>query len=139
MKILAALLLTLSLPLPDSAQVIVDHVDVIEFNQYTPDRLDSPSIVQMIFWDFSPLHGEFRVVDWRKWDKLAQRPTYNYKTKRYELLFWDSNSDLFRRVTSMSYKETRTRRDPEAVNRKKFLPAYRRKLFEPHKASWRYP
>lgn len=111
-----------------------DEVDLIEINHLHDVRLrqdgtiagNRESFRQTIFWNWSPSHARFLVVDWRK-TCVTGRPIPD--ARGGWLLIW-MDGDRWRCVRAKSFRETWHLRDfdPEIENRKVFPMEFRKKL-----------
>ena len=113
----------------DHDPILHDSVDVIEINHCYSDKGEK-RFTQAIFWRWqnSYPNGRYVVVDWRmlREDKKPY-PRKDYEKNCYYLTWWDQN--FWRRVKSISFKETWTQHDPEVENRKVHPVERRRGLY----------
>lgn len=125
MGIFLALALVLTI---DHDSLIYDNVDVVEINHcYGGDG--EKRFTQTIFWEWRNLYpeGDYIVVDWRiVKDQPQPHPRKDYSKGGYTLIWNDQGT--WRRVRSVSMRETWTQYDPELDNRQIFPTAKRRGL-----------
>ena len=112
----------------DHDLLIYDSVDVIEINHcYGSDG--EKRFTQTIFWEWKNFYpeGNYIVVDWRiVKDQPQPHPRKDYSKGGYTLIWNDQGT--WRRVRSVSMRETWTQYDPELDNRQIFPTARRRGL-----------
>ena len=99
----------------DHDLLIYDSVDVIEINHcYGSDG--EKRFTQTIFWEWKNFYpeGNYIVGDWRI-IKKQPHPRHDYSRGGYNLIWNDQGT--WRRVQSVSIRETWTQYDPELDNR----------------------
>jgi hypothetical protein len=100
-----------------------DDVDLAELNHFYDDE-GRHVFDQVIYYDWSDPHERFQVRAWRIVKCPAQLPQHDWATGRW-LAIWQ-DSEVLRRVTAASFRETWTQYDPELLERE-FLPRDRRR------------
>lgn len=139
-----SLLFAVILSITPVQKYVVDDVDIIEVNYVYRDWQDpeTPNLEQCIYkkWKrtyyWSEVKNEkvwghnFEVVDWRMLDKTGL-PKKNWKTGKWEQVFYDDKTRCMRKIIAVGTVTTHTRYDPEVEARDFLSPNNRIKLSKP--------
>ena len=107
------------------AALAVDRIDLIELNHcYNEDGL--PIFRQLVFWEWSPRSGDYRVAAYRVLRSDTAGLRYDWKRKEYVAAWCDNG--VLREVRSPHHRVTWTQFDPELVDRQFFPQELRRGL-----------
>ena len=139
-----SLLFAIILSITPTQRYTVDYVDIIEVNYVYRNWQDpnTPTLEQSIYkkWKrtyyWSEVKNEkvwgynFEVVDWRMLDKTGL-PKKNWKTGKWEQIFYDDKSKCMRKIIAIGTVISHTKYDPE-VEARDFLSSNNRiKLTRP--------
>lgn len=139
-----SLLFAIILSITPVQSYVVDYVDIIETNHTYKNWIDNktPTLSQYLYkkWKRTKHWSEarnkerfghaFEIVDWRMLDK-ASPPKKNWKTGRWEQIFYDKNDKCMRKIIAIGIVTSRTVDDPEVESRKYLPPERRIKLSKP--------
>ncbi len=120
-----ALLAIAALALVPHELVPLDTTDLVELN-HVYDLEGRKALDQVIFWEWNPAEGAFRVVAWRLLKSPAQTPERDWLRGGYRVLWEDVDGP--RLVRAASFQETWTQFDPELEDRQFLSPERRRGL-----------
>lgn len=138
------LLFAVILSISPVQKYVVDYVDIIETNHVYRNWMDleNPSFSQYIYkkwkrtWHWSEAKNKrrwgyaFEIVDWRGLDK-ASPPKKNWRTGRWEQIFYDKNNNCMRKIIAIGVVTSHTTDDPEVEGRKYLPSEFRIKLSKP--------
>ncbi len=99
-----------------------DRVDLIEHNTFCDDQ-GSVVFKQWLFWEYTK--DSKRLVDWRL-DKPGKSVITTYPNPRLMIM----ESEAFRTIESIHFKQSITQHDPELVDRESW-PKEKRRLLKP--------
>ena len=133
-----SLLFAIILSITPTQRYTVDYVDIIEVNYVYRNWQDpnTPTLEQSIYkkWKrtyyWSEVKNEkvwgynFEVVDWRMLDKTGL-PRKNWKTGKWEQIFYDDKSKCMRKIIAIGTVTSHTKYDPE-VEARDFLSSNNR-------------
>tara|TARA_B100002019_G_scaffold288744_1_gene302932 strand:+ start:505 stop:942 length:438 start_codon:yes stop_codon:yes gene_type:complete len=133
-----SLLFAIILSITPTQRYTVDYVDIIEVNYVYRNWQDpnTPTLEQSIYkkWKrtyyWSEVKNEkvwgynFEVVDWRMLDKTGL-PKKNWKTGKWEQIFYDDKSKCMRKIIAIGTVTSHTKYDPE-VEARDFLSSNNR-------------
>jgi len=95
--------------------VVQQRVDLIELNHFIDDS-GRHVFDQLIFYDWSAVHGRYHVRAWRLVKTPTQLPVRHWNPASYRCVWHDDG--VLREVWSPLYRETWSQNDPERENRK---------------------
>ncbi len=117
-----ALVAFLAITSNPTIETVSDQVDLIEVNHFY-DENGRLVFDQIIFFDWSEVHGRYHVRAWRLLKRPSQIPQRDWQRGGYVTTWHDG--DVLRQVRSVAVRETWTQYDPELAERE-FLPKDRR-------------
>lgn len=104
------------------------RVDLIELH-HSYDEVGRHVFDQLVFYDWSEEHAQYRVIAWRMVKRDSQLPVRNWRTHEYRCVWQDDG--VLRDVRAPLYRETWSQHDPERANRRLFPEASRPDLLPP--------
>ncbi len=101
------------------------RVDICEINHVVNMTTGQESLVQVVWWDWSPWHGAYRVRDWRLLEKCCRPHSEGGKLVQR---WYDDGQRRLIIVESGAFRETWTFYDVELEDRKELPERLRRKM-----------
>lgn len=115
------LLLVICGGIPNSAPV--QHADIVEVN-HVCDRQDGrETLVQVIWWEWSSVYGQFVVIDWR----ILSKCDFPHRHGTAWIQQWRDGPGSETTVVSKVFRETWTLYDVEIENRSIVPEQHRRR------------
>lgn len=102
-----------------------ERADLVEWNHFFSEY-GKPVFVQLIWYEYRPVEGEYRVRAWKLAKYESQRPIRDHRTGDWVTTWTDG--ETFREIRADAFRESWTQYDPELHDRD-FLPKEQRRDF----------